>query len=490
MVVAVPLVLVPALGLVQGGYGPDTWVWSGALAAWAAALAAVLSSDPGALRRAWPWPLAAAGLAAWTLLSATWSVRAAQSVLEARRAALYAAVVLALLVLARREGARLLAPATHAAISGLVLYALARYLFGTRHQGAFTGFLLSEPLGYANALGILSALGLLLALGVVVGPASRRHRALAAASAPLLALALSLTGSTASWLALLVGAAATALLHPASGRVLAAAAVLGPPAGAAAAVGWASRLAANVPDARLGGAAVAAAGAACAAAAAAAAALAPLPAGDRRARLPRTVVAGAVLLVAIVGAAAIAHAGAAEPRASYFHVAWHDQVVAHPALGTGAGTFGTYWANDGKPLELGGALDAHSLYLESLAELGPVGLLLVLALLLAPLRGLVRRRGADHVAAAAGAYAAFLVHAGLDWDWEMPAVVVAALACAAAVAAADLEPVRRPLGAAARTAVLVAGVVLGAASIAGARSDTVQSAAKAPPSGAFATRRG
>jgi cytochrome c-type biogenesis protein CcmH/NrfG len=37
------------------------------------------------------------------------------------------------------------------------------------------------------------------------------------------------------------------------------------------------------------------------------------------------------------------------------------------------------------------------------------------------------------VAAAAGAYVAFLLHAAIDWDWEMPAVTVAALACGVAL---------------------------------------------------------
>jgi hypothetical protein len=123
-----------------------------------------------------------------------------------------------------------------------------------------------------------------------------------------------------------------------------------------------------------------------------------------------------------------------------------------------------------------------------LAELGPIGLLLTLAMLLAPLRGLLRHRFVAYVPAAAGAYAAFLVHAGLDWDWELPAVVVAALCCAGAVATADLEP-GRPLGRVARRALLALSFVLGACAIAGARSQTVPAAApnteKAPRSGAF-----
>jgi hypothetical protein len=85
VVAAVPLVLVPALGLAQGGFSPDAWVWAGALAAWAAAVAVILSDDAGALPHAWPWLLCMGALLAWTIASSLWSVDAAQSVLDARR---------------------------------------------------------------------------------------------------------------------------------------------------------------------------------------------------------------------------------------------------------------------------------------------------------------------------------------------------------------------------------------------------------------------
>ena len=114
-VAAVPLVLVSALGAVRGGFQPDAWVWAGALAAWACALALVVRHDPGALRRAWLWGAASGLLLLWTLASALWSVHAAQSVLEARRMLLFAAVVLASLLLARHDAPRLLVPATHIA---------------------------------------------------------------------------------------------------------------------------------------------------------------------------------------------------------------------------------------------------------------------------------------------------------------------------------------------------------------------------------------
>src|SRR5205809_101621 len=75
----IPLVLIPALGFAQGGYQPGAWVWAGAVAAWACAVAVVVTADPGALRRAWPWALAWAGVLLWTILSASWSAHASQS---------------------------------------------------------------------------------------------------------------------------------------------------------------------------------------------------------------------------------------------------------------------------------------------------------------------------------------------------------------------------------------------------------------------------
>jgi hypothetical protein len=178
--------------------------------------------------------------------------------------------------------------------------------------------------------------------------------------------------------------------------------------------------------------------------------------------------------------------GSTQPRAAYWHVAWQEY-RAHPILGSGAGTFAGYWARSGEITAHGGALDAHSLYVETLAELGPIGLALVVAMLLVPLRSAVARRRATYVPAAAGAYFAFLLHAGLDWDWEMPAVVVAALACAAALLGAEAQP--RPLRPRSRVVLLVGALVLGGLAIAGARSHAVPAAApkteKTPPGGAF-----
>jgi O-antigen ligase len=471
---AIPLLLIPALGAVQGGFQPDAWVWSGALAAWAAALALVLGAGADRLRRDRWWALSAGALLLWTLASRLWSANSAQSLLEARRMTVYAAVVLALVVLARRHSTRLLLAGTHAGITALVLYALARYLLGSRTFYSFEGYLLSEPLGYANAVGILSAMGVLLSVGLVADSASRGVRAAAGAMVPLFALALVLTGSRASWLALAIGLAATTLLHPRSLSLMRTLTVLAPATAIAIWMGYYSELS-TASSPRLGGLVVAIAAVGCAVVAAGAAAV-TLPRLDSSPNSrPRAFVVGGTAVIALLGAVAVVAAEATEPRSLYYHVAWRE-FLAHPLFGSGAGTFGHYWLRWGDVGTWGGALDAHSLYLETLAELGPIGLCLLGTFLLYPLRRTVAHRSLPFVPAAAGAAIAFLVHAGLDWDWEMPAVVVAGLACAAGVAfaepAGEGDESSPTLPAAVRAAALVAALLAGVAAIAGARSTT------------------
>ena len=119
-------------------------------------------------------------------------------------------------------------------------------------------------------------------------------------------------------------------------------------------------------------------------------------------------------------------------RADYWRIAWHD-VTAHPALGSGAGTYELRWYRE-RP-NVFGARDAHNLYLEKLAELGPAGLCLLLVALATPLVALRRRPPNALLAGAAAAYVAFLAHAAVDWDWEMLTVTLAALGCGAALLA-------------------------------------------------------
>ena len=82
-------------------------------------------------------------------------------------------------------------------------------------------------------------------------------------------------------------------------------------------------------------------------------------------------------------------------------------------------------------------MEAHSLYLETLTELGLVGASLLAAFLATAVAGVVRlarRRPSDPLLPAATAVlVAFALHAGIDWDWEMPAVTVVPLLLLAAV---------------------------------------------------------
>jgi O-antigen ligase len=120
-------------------------------------------------------------------------------------------------------------------------------------------------------------------------------------------------------------------------------------------------------------------------------------------------------------------------RSAYWRAAISD-AREHPLAGSGAGSFDDYWTRH-RTVEVG-VQDAHSLYLETLAELGLVGLALLVCTLVPPLIAVGVARSDPNVAIAAAGYIAFLVHAGLDWDWEMPAATLTGLACAAALLAA------------------------------------------------------
>ena len=476
-VAGVPLFLVPALGAVQGGFAPDAWVWAGAFAGWVGALGLTLTGEAGALRRVWLWPAAGAALVLWTLASALWSAEPAQSVLEARRTVVYAATALALVVLARTGSSWTLVVATHVAISALVGYSLLHYLLGPRRQETFEGHLISQPLGYANAVGILAVLGLLLALAAGIDGRPALQRAVAAATVPFLTLALAFSGSKGSWLALAVGLAAVAAVVPRQARLWRTVAAAGIPSAPLVWLAHASRFT-HAGSPRIGGAVVVAAAAGAGVLAALPSGLIPAdgPPSATRAGVRRRLTAFGVILAA--GAVVVFSAAATtEPRRSYFHVAWRE-LVTHPLLGSGAGTFGRYWLDAPYYGRYGGALDAHSLYLETLAELGGLGLLLLLAFLLVPLRRAVGLRRIPGVPAAAGAAVAFLVHAGVDWDWELPAVVVAGLCCLAAVTAAEGRGDDEEVPAAGRLAALAAAIVLGLSAIAGTASHAQPSAAE------------
>jgi O-antigen ligase len=96
--------------------------------------------------------------------------------------------------------------------------------------------------------------------------------------------------------------------------------------------------------------------------------------------------------------------------------------------GQGAGTYELLWARN-RPRKLARLTvhNAHSLYVENLSDLGLVGFLLVLVFVLTILVGFAARLGSSQRTLYAALFAAGLawaLRAGVDWDWQMPAVTL------------------------------------------------------------------
>jgi O-Antigen ligase len=433
---AVLLALPALLAFGRGGYFAVARL-RGAVLAWAlAGVAAVIAERP--LPRARPGRLVLAGLAAltaWVGLSTLWAPVAGPAFADFERLLLYLGALVAGIALLRDVD--WVEPAVLGTAVLASLYGLSERLLPwvvTLQRLPSAGDRLAQPLTYWNAEGALAALGLVLAAGLA---AQNRLRWVAAA-APVLGLALYLTLSRGAIGAALAGLAVVAALVPTRAGLRAVLVV-----GVSAALAGLAAL--GLPDvtlqhvrgtatestmmililAVLGGAA----------AFAVRGADGPLP----RLR-PLAAAALAVLLVGTVVAAATGgHEGAAgsgranrlvsvqSNRYAYWKVA--VKVFAdHPAAGVGSGGFAVEWLKRRPFAE--GVRDAHSLYLETLAELGLVGAVCLAVLLW----GVVLACRGGPPAAVAGVVA-FGLHAGLDWDWEMPALSLCALLLVARLAA-------------------------------------------------------
>jgi O-antigen ligase len=438
------------------------------------AASAVLVADlsrPGRTELAFVGGLAAFAL--WALLSTVWSPGATAPVLEAERGLLYvAAAAAAILLLSFREAFSALLGGVVAGAVAVALYALATRLFPGRVGGAYdpsSGYQLAEPLGYWNALGLLTAIAILLAGGFAAHGSRLLTRALAAVSLVVLLPTLYFTFSRGALVALVVGAIVQIAADARRARLLATGLVLGAPA--LLGVFLASRYHAlttpgdSLTTAQREGrelAAILVVLAVIAVAAALALHLADrrLHVSDRAGRLLVGLVAAAALLCAagvlvaaggpVAAAERAAHTFRESPppaegdlqrrllsasgngRSEYWRVVG-VMILEEPLLGGGAGSFEAHWFRERSVAFH--ARDAHNLYLETLAELGPVGLALLLGTLALPLLALPSARRFAYAPAAVGAFAAYLVHAGVDWDWEVPAVTVAAIFCAAVLLA-------------------------------------------------------
>ncbi len=455
----IALLLAAALAVLafkNGGFFPPMWSWLSFASACVLLVVVVLRAPPRWSRLELATCAALATLAGWTLLSALWSVDPSQSVREAERALLYAAGVAVVFTLAEARHIRGLVVAVVGAIVFVVSYALVHYLFSShaRPEG-FEGFLLFRPVGYANALGILAALALLLTLGLVSVEPTRLLRALGASALVPLAATLVLTSSRGATAALILGltamfAVAHERLHLATVALLVAPAPL-----AAAALSLHAHLSTGTPFFRSERAEHLGLALVVLTVVAGLGGLLFSSAYSRRA----TLAAAGIAATCVLAVAASAGLSGRAPdtgglRSDYWHVAWKEW-LSHPVAGTGGGTFGTYWARQGVG---SGAQDAHNLYLETLAELGIVGLALLVAALVPPLLGARAARHEPLMPALLAAYAAYLLHAAVDWDWEMPVVTLTALTCGAALLVAARA--RQPLPATNPLRIVFAGLAV------------------------------
>ncbi len=102
-----------------------------------------------------------------------------------------------------------------------------------------------------------------------------------------------------------------------------------------------------------------------------------------------------------------------------------DIYDAHTLKGTGAGTYQQFYPQ--YRTEQSYVTDAHSLYLQSLAELGFVGGALIVLVVGGILFGLavrIRGPGRGIYAALFAVALAWALHGAFDWDWQMPAVTL------------------------------------------------------------------
>lgn len=129
-------------------------------------------------------------------------------------------------------------------------------------------------------------------------------------------------------------------------------------------------------------------------------------------------------------------------RHNLWNSAW-DAFTAHPVTGIGPGTFEFWWSRNGSNGEF--VRDAHSVYLETLAELGVPGLLALIAVFAGLIWSAWRAR-AQLSGRARGVHGGliavficFALQAGADWMWESTAIALFALLAVALAGAAGSE---------------------------------------------------
>jgi hypothetical protein len=512
--------LVVYLGLKAGGFDPLVHDPVGIGAFWLLLIGVAVGALPRGRVEASAWTALAllAAFVVWTAISLGWTESVEQTWADVARVAGYLAIF-SLAVCSRGAGER--ERLIDAVAAGIVVVALIG-LLSRLHPPWFPDaaqtvrFLpesrerLSYPIDYWNGLAALVAIGLPLLLHIASGARAVLFRGLAAAALPALVLILYLTlsrgGIAAAALALVLYLALapdrlpkllTLLLAGAGGAILIAAVS----ARDALQHGLADDTALQQGDHVLLLTIVV-----CAFVGAVVAAASLALAGERRPGWtrysPRHAAAGAAVLVlaALIAAAAFDAPGRAsngwdefksggagfgsgrlgsvggENRYDFWRSAL-DENATRPLTGTGSGTFELWWARHATTSEP--VHDTHSLYLQTLGELGIVGLLILTAFLgsvfffggRAALRGDPAAR--PGLAAAVAGAAAFCLAAAVDWTWQIPVLPVCMLLLASVLvtaprrdpgeesAAASLSvPIRVALGVVCAVAIVAIAVPL------------------------------
>lgn len=441
--------------------------------------------------------------AVWTLVSSTWSDSPSRALLEFDRALLYLAVLVLAGSLLRTPGR--LRWMVRGVVAGIVVVCVIGLISRVLPEvwpidPNIAEDRLSYPLTYWNALGLLAGLGIVLALLLTSDEREPRpSRVLAAAVVPMLGATLLLTFSRGGIVAAAIGIVAFALLGRPRGLLTGMVAV-GPATAVAVVLTYRADLLGTdryTTEAAVAQGQDAAIAIALCMAGALLLRLLLLPADGllSRIHLPprirRPVIAGATasaILITVVAALTLDAPGYVDRqyegfvdgsgiatattrdrltnpgnngRTDFWRVAgdaWQRERV----HGAGAGIYQTLW-NRHRPAEQPGT-DGHSLYLEVLAELGIIGLAL-LAVALAAILGRLAylARGPDRAlyAGVLAAGVAWACHAGIDWDWEMPAVTLPFFALGGLALARDsarLRPPGRPLRVALGAGLLVIAV--------------------------------
>lgn len=461
--VLLPGALAGTLAAWSGGFFPDTTA-----AAAIAVLAALLVRMALAAR-----PFAGLGvggglavaaltlLAAWTLVSSWWSDAPARAVLEYDRTLLYAALLaLFATVGARTRSAAAMVSGLAVVLLGVCLAGLALWLVPSAvpFDSAIPRERLAWPLGYWNAMGLAGGLAAVWCLHLSSASGTRALRLVGAAGVPVAAATLYLSVSRGAALATVIGLVAYGLL--ARPRGLVTGGLVAAVAAVAAVLIADGAEAVRADELSAGARAAGREAAALLAGLAALAALARLqlePVDRRLARVtiprpsPRAAgIAAAVAVGVLVATTVVLDApgrvgdayerfvsteyvpGLVAPSERFtrlennFRVQeWRATLVEgfepRPVTGAGAGTYRLQWQRF-RAIDFN-VLDAHSLYFETLGELGIVGLALVLITLglclgALALRATGRHRGPWAALAAGGV--TWAVAAGYDWMWELP----------------------------------------------------------------------